>query len=195
MALISGLVLFTNVLSTYAYQHMVQYHYSMVAVPALAIGAVNAAGALHGRLRTAAVTAALATSVVAAALWGPLPFSRNELAYWAPSNPVAVAAREIVDEVPDGAVVSAHHSIAPHLSRRREIYMFPNPFRVVLYDDVDIEGTRLTERAERVEYLVLPVRRSAEESADFAAIDDAFVLVEANEHWQLFRRQGDLPPP
>ena len=44
VAAISALVLFTNILSTFWYQHQISYHYSLVAVPALAIGTVYAIG-------------------------------------------------------------------------------------------------------------------------------------------------------
>jgi len=196
VALISALVLFTNVLSTYAYQYMIQYHYSMIAVPALALGAVHAAGALAGRTRVVVVALAAGVSLLTATLWGPLPFSRNELAVWPPSHPGAVAAGDIADDVPVGAVISVHHSIAPHLARRQKIYQFPNPFRVVLYGpDISLEGTRLGDRAEDVEYVLLPVARSDEESADLARISAAFELVGSNAYWELYKRSGDLPPP
>ena len=50
VAAISALVLFTNVLSTFWYQHQIEYHYSLVAVPALAIGTVYAIGAVRDRV-------------------------------------------------------------------------------------------------------------------------------------------------
>ena len=49
VALISAGVLFGNVLSTFWYQYQVEYHYSLVAVPALAIGTVYAIGAIRAR--------------------------------------------------------------------------------------------------------------------------------------------------
>ncbi|MDQ3352722.1 MAG: DUF2079 domain-containing protein, partial [Actinomycetota bacterium] len=168
---------------------------SMIAVPALTLGAVYALGALGPQARMVVTAAALSTSLLAATLWGPLPFSRNEVVYWERSHPVAVSAREIVDAVPGDAVISVHHSLAPHMSRRREVYQFPNPFRVVLYEDVDIEGTRLVDRAERVEFVALPRARSEEETLDLARIEPAFELVIRNDYWELYRRAGPLPPP
>ena len=46
VAMISALVLFTNILSTFWYQYQIDYHYSLVAVPALAIGTLYAIGAM-----------------------------------------------------------------------------------------------------------------------------------------------------
>ena len=50
VAAISALVLFTNVLSTFWYQHQIEYHYSLIAVPALSIGTVYALGAVRERV-------------------------------------------------------------------------------------------------------------------------------------------------
>jgi uncharacterized membrane protein len=47
VAAISALVLFTNILSTFWYQHQIEYHYSLIAVPALSIGTVYAIGAVR----------------------------------------------------------------------------------------------------------------------------------------------------
>ena len=200
VALISALVLFTNVLSTYWYQYHVQYHYSIVAVPALVFGTIWAieqlpVSGLGGR-RVAVLFVVLGT-VVSALLWSPIPRGRAMPVYWAPSHPVAVAAREAVEVVPDDAVVAAHYRIAPHLAYREEIYQFPTPFRAVLYGvSLELEGTRLDERAERVEFLVLQKNMSAEAADDFAVIGDAFDEYFENEHWVVWQRDDSvaLPP-
>ena len=200
VAAISFLVLFTNVLSTFWYQYHIQYHYSLIAVPALVIGAVDALGAIPRAgvqlPRTPSLVLVMLAAVLAAYTWAPLPWSQIELAYWAPSHPVAEAARDILVEVPSDAVVSAHYRITPHLAHRREIYQFPNPFRIVLYgSDVSLEGSRHEVRAERVEYLVLQRDKSPEDEADWELIAPAFELVEANESWELYRRLPDEPLP
>ena len=46
---VGALVVFTNVLSTFWYQYQIEYHYSLVAVPALAIGTVYAIGEFRDR--------------------------------------------------------------------------------------------------------------------------------------------------
>ena len=194
VAAISGLVLFTNVLSIFWYQYQIQYHYSLIAVPALTLGAVHAIGVLRGHRRKIAIGAVMLTGLWSTILWGPLPWSRNDLAHWAPSHPGAQAARRIIEHVPEDAVLSAHHLVAPHLAHRQLIYMFPNPFRLVLYGPEDrLAGTRL-EKAEQVEYVVLPVNRTETEARDWDAIEDAFTVVSTNEYWVLYRREGSLSP-
>ena len=208
VALISGVVLFANVLSTFWYQYQIEYHYSLVAVPALAIGTMYAIGALRdrrvgaGRVRIpsrwAAVGAVGAASIVASSLWSPMPWSDAPSYFGDRDNVYAASARELLDDVPADAVVSANYRLTPHLAYRTEIYQFPVPFRVVLYGpDASLEGSRLAERADRVEFVLLPVSRDAQLEADWAAIGAAFDEVERNDFWVLYRRDRDtpLPPP
>ena len=99
-------------------------------------------------------------------------------------------------EIPDDAVVSAHYRITPHLAYREEIYQFPTPFRVVLYGpDISIEGSRLEDRAERVEYVMIPNAQDAQLQADWAAIAPAFDLVDSNNYWLLYERDPAVPLP
>jgi hypothetical protein len=196
VAMIGGLALAANVVSTFWYQYHVQYHYSLVIVPALALGTAYAVAAFGRHARTIAVGAVAVFAIYSAYLWGPLPFSRHELAYWAPEHPVAEQLRELIDDVPAGAVVSAYHRVTPHLAHRKQIYQFPNPFRVVLYGpDTSLEGTRLDDLAEQIEYVVLPVVKEPDNEADWEAISPAFDLVEVNESWELWRRSGRPLPP
>ena len=188
VALISSVVLFTNVLSTFWYQFHLEYHYSLVAVPALALGTVHALGVVRHRWRIWLVYAVAVMSVWTAFLWGPMGWAQKAPAYWPPSHPVAADARDIVRDVPGGAVVSAFHSISAHLTHRERIYQFPTPFRAVLYGpNDDLEGQRLPQ-ADDVEYVLLPLNRDAQVETDWRAIESEFELVRANRSWELFRR-------
>ena len=199
VAAMSALVMFTNVLSTYWYQFQVEYHYSIVAVPALVFGTIWAISHLPStgwRGRRVALIGVMAATGVSAFLWSPIPFGRSFPSYWAPDHPVAEAAREAVAEIPDSAVVAAHFRLAPHLAYRDEIYQFPTPFRAVLYGvGLELEGTRLTERAERVEFLVLQRELSQEASDDFALIEDAFDEYFSNQFWIVWQRDWLTPLP
>jgi uncharacterized membrane protein len=201
VALISSLVLFTNILSTFWYQYQIDYHYSLVAVPALAIGTVYAIGALSDRavvLRRRSVTVparSLALAVLAAAslttayLWAPMPWGRTALFYGQRENISATSARELFALIPDDAVVSANYRLTPHLAYRKEIYQFPVPFRVLLYGpDTAMEGQRLDERSERVEFVMLPVQLDDSLVGDWLEIEEAFVEIARNEVWVLYER-------
>jgi hypothetical protein len=109
---------------------------------------------------------------------------------WPPSHPVAEAARDIIRDIPDDAVVSAQYTITAQLARREQIYMFPNPFRVVLYGpntDLELMRARLPE-ADDVEYVVLPAQLDAQNSADWDAVKAEFEAVDSNEYWVLYQR-------
>ena len=82
------------------------------------------------------------------------------------------------------------------MAYRKEIYQFPVPFRVSLYGpDTSLEGSRLDERAERVEYVMIPVDQDAQLIADWLAIADAFDEVARNEIWVLYERNRDVALP
>ena len=209
VALISALVLFTNVLSTFWYQFQVEYHYSLVAVPALAIGTVYAIGAMRDRritgqagqtiavpVRLIAVIVLAATTMVTAFMWSPIPWGRNALYYGDPNNEYAVTARKLMAEIPADASVAAHYRLTPHLAHRSEIYQFPTPFRVVLYGpDASLEGSRLGARADGVEYVIIPTSRDEQLVGDWEAIAVAFDEVGRNERWVLYERDRSVELP
>ncbi len=188
VALISSLVLATNVVSTFGYQHQIFFHYSIIALPALALGTVYAIGVLRGRGRRLAIGAVAVMSLWTAFLWGPLPMARNPVAYWAPDYFVAEQAHDIMSGIPDDAIVSAHFVLTPHLARREQVYMFPNPFSRVLYGtDVSLEGTALP-AADDVEFVVLRTVRDPQAAEQWNAVAGAFDLVRVNDSWELYRR-------
>jgi uncharacterized membrane protein len=206
VAAISALVLFTNVLSTFWYQYQIRYHYSLVAVPALSVGTVYALGAIREHrtigsfslpMRAIGVGCVGVAALVTSFLWSPLPWGRTPLFYGNPDNAWASQAREIIELVPDDAVVSAHYRITPQIAYRDEIYQFPTPFRSVLYGpNGNIDGPRL---AERVEYVVLPIAGAGPTSfslVDWLVVAPAFDLVASNDYWELYQRDLDvaLPP-
>lgn len=189
VALIGMFALAANTISTFFYQHHIGYHYSIVVVPALALGTVHALGAMQSRWRGRMVTAVGIAAVWAALLWGPGPLARNPVIYWEPSHPVAVAAREIMAGIPADASVSAHYALCPHLAHRREIYMFPTPFRAVLYGPAMVqEGQRLP-AADTVEYVLLQAQREPGDAKNWLGVAADFTLVDSNDWWELYRRK------
>jgi uncharacterized membrane protein len=208
VALISGLVLFTNILSTFWYQYQIDYHYSLIAVPALAIGTVHAIGAMRDhvvrlggrsvrvRSRPLAMGVLAATTLLTAYLWAPMPWGRTPTFYGNTENVYATSARELFELIPDDAVVAANYRLTPHLAYRKEIYQFPVPFRVLLYGtDTSSEGQRLVDRSERVDVVMLPVRLDDDLLADWLAVEDAFDEVARNEIWVLYERNRSIPLP
>jgi uncharacterized membrane protein len=188
VALISLLVLATNMLSTFWYQYQIQYHYALVAVPALAMGTVWAISKMHQHRRSVAVALVVVTSVWSAYMWGAVPFSRNLPYYWPPDHPVAVDARSIIADIPADAVVSAQYSVTAHLARRDEIYMFPTPFSAELYGADDSLAYQRLPAADRVEFVVLPATLEGDDQAIWDHESSAFTLIEQNTWWRLYQR-------
>jgi uncharacterized membrane protein len=208
VALISALVLFTNVLSTFWYQYQIDYHYSLIAVPALTIGTIYAIGALRDRVvgargrslrvrsRPLAMGLLAAATLITTYLWAPMPWGRTPMFYGNTENVYATSARELFELIPDDAVVSANYRLTPHLAYRPEIYQFPVPFRVLLYGpDASREGERLDDRAERVEFVMLPVRIDDALVDDWLEIDVAFTEIARNEMWVLYERDRSVALP
>ena len=221
VALISGLVLFTNILSTFWYQFQVEYHYSLIAVPALAMGTIHAIGAIRDRrdvlarhsdadaddadrpvqqlfvpTRLMAIGVLAVTAAVTSMMWAPVPWSRTQLYYGNPDNIYAASMRKIISDIPDDAAVAAHYRVTPHLAYRTDIYQFPNPFRVDLYGSDDaIAGTRLADRADRIEFVVLPTSEDENLADDWALVASAFEEVDRNDIWILYERDKTVPLP
>ena len=188
VALVSGLVVLGNIVSTFWYQFHIGYHYSLVAVPALAFATVVGVSRLHRNSRPVAVAVVVTCSLLGAYSWTALPQARHQLGHWPASNPVAVAARDIIKNVPDDAVVAVYHALAPHMAHRERIYQFPNPFRVVLYGtDISKEGSR-DPAADTVEYVVLPLNMDADMAKDWASIAGDFRTVARNDSWGVWKR-------
>lgn len=104
--------------------------------------------------------------------------------------------REIIEVVPDDAITAAHYRVTPHMAHRTEIYQFPTPFRAVLYGpNGNVDGPRIPDRAERVEYVVLPLSPDDYPVEDWLVVNEAFDLVDANEIWAVYQRDFDVPLP
>lgn len=193
VALIAVGVLASNVISTFVYQHLIEYHYSLVVVPVLSFATVVAVARIPWRhVQRMAVGAVAAVAIVTAYLWGPLPFARHELAYWRPDFPNAVDARRLAHRIPPNAVVSAYHSYVPHVVRRERIYMFPTPFAAAYWGTYDREGRTLRFAAD-VEYVFLPTTLPPDLAEKWDRWRDDYVLDRRVGSASLYRRE-DLAP-
>lgn len=188
LAAVSSGVLFINVLSTYWYQYNILYHYSIVAVPALLLASVLGVCRFGAVGRTRAVVVIVACSILTSVLWAPHNLSFAARTMPTRGSPAVAAAHQILSELPPHESASLYDPLVPHAAHRREVYFFPNPFRVHLYGtDQSLEGTRLP-AADEVKYVVLPrfVLPDMQEVWDLEK--DAFEVVAENEYWLLYQR-------
>ena len=188
IALLGTLPLLSNLVSTFWYQSQIEYHYAVQFVPILVIGAFYGVSRVAEHLRTWLVSCVLAATVVCAYVWTPLPFARTQLPKWTPAHPAVAGAHAAMNEVPPDAVVSAYHTLTAHMARRERIYVFPTPYRRVLYGaDVFAKGDRL-DFAQEVQFVVLPRELDDEIRADWLSEQVFFRLVYGNDWWMVYER-------
>ncbi len=146
--------LLSNTLSTFGYQHNIQYHYQTLIVPVLVAAAVFGVARLASeRIRTGLVGLMLVSALCAAYLWGPL--GRNQGFVGDPRSPNVRASNEAIEMIPEDAGVSAFYTFVPHLTHREHIYEFPNPWRATNWGAFDREGQELP-FTEEVDYVIGP---------------------------------------
>lgn len=189
VAMVSVLVLIGNTVSSFWYQFHIEYHYSLVAVPALLIAVIVAVGRVGVTMRRVLVLGVVVTSLWSASLWSYVPFRIDDHLHWGAQHPVALAAKEMYPFIPAQAKISVLHSTAPHLTNRKEIYQFPNPFRIVLYGpDTSLEGQR-SPLADGIEFVLLPRVLDPDNLKDWQKVSSGFYEYKSNQYWQLFARK------
>jgi uncharacterized membrane protein len=175
VAVTAALVLFTNVISNFGYQHIIAYHYSMVLLPTIAMGTAYAISRLKTTTRRAIAVSIVGLSTLwCAYLWGAFPWN-TQVGHWSPSYPAVTAINQVKKQVPPNAVISAYYSFTPHLTHRERIYMWPTPFHAVYWDTYKQEGQCLP-IANDVQYLMLPPGVS-DNARVFDSIMDQFQVV------------------
>ena len=188
IALLGTLPLLSNLVSTFWYQSQIEYHYAVQFVPILVIGAMYGISRMAEHLRTWLASVVLAASLVCCFIWTPLPLMRTEMPRWSPSHPAVAAAHEAINKVPANAVVSAYHTLTAHMARRERIYVFPVPYRRVLYGpNVFAKGDRL-EFANEVQYVILPRKLEGEAAIDWQNEQYFFDVVFGNDYWTVYER-------
>jgi uncharacterized membrane protein len=156
LLLLSGPLL-ANGLSTFLYQHQIEFHYGAMVVPAAFVAAILGLARLRKRrLRQALVVVLLIASCLSAWLWGPLPHTRHPMAWNHGRTDYSRTVDEAIALIPADAVVAADSTIAMHLDRRREIYELPNPWYQRNWGAGDATGEPLPDRAATVEYILAP---------------------------------------
>lgn len=189
IAAIAGLVIFTNIFSSFWYQYHIEYHYSFVVVPVLVIGTVFAIGRLRKKWRRILVAFCALSTLVCAYLWAPLPGARTRVAYSGSSNPAVIAARVALSKVPDDAVVSAYHPLTAHLARRTRIYAFPVPFKRALYGMDAFASGDILPFTNEIEFVILPASMDEGMQKTWREVSAQFAISYANEWWIVYQRK------
>ena len=187
--LIAAPVLASNVVSTFWYQHQIEYHYSIVAIAPLVVATVLGIKKLGPKWGKVAMAAVVSCSLVTFIFWGIHPLATHPRVALTAGSPVARSGLDIIKNIPDDAVVSAYDPLTAHLGHRRQVYFFPNPFKALYYGvDDSLEGKELP-AAKDVEYVILPRAMGEELRWDWARVSDQFEEIDSNQFWQVFKRR------
>jgi len=189
-ALLALLVLLENILSVDPYMHQIIYHYSMRAVPALAIAV---AWAISRQRRRSVRYVVTATTFVCALwsciLWGLAPFSLHpEPIDTAAASQITPALGYLEQVLPANASVSALDYWDSHLDHRTHIYVWPAPF-IPSNWGLPSNATATLPPAQSVTYLVLPTHLSPAQNADvFARIRADYRVLRQADDITLYER-------
>jgi len=146
--LVAAPMLVVIVLAGIAWVQDYRYHYVAIPLAITFVATVEAMRRLRKpRLRVITTVVILFTSVLSTLSWGVGPLSKSwDRGYWPISRdenyfdilfgatnaidhwPKAQAKREAISLLADDASVSASYNVNPHLTHRREVYEWPNPW-------------------------------------------------------------------
>jgi uncharacterized membrane protein len=140
----------------------------------------------------------LLTTVTATVAYGPFTMV-YDLDDFSQSEHV-MKGKNIISEIPEDSSVSADPLLLPHLTHRKEAYMFPNPFTTFMYGRefwVLEEGTE--EGQTKVDYVVMDLSRvspsySLERYTVFVSdfVDnDNYGLIKLDDSYALFMKGAD----
>ncbi|MFA4843512.1 MAG: DUF2079 domain-containing protein [Candidatus Margulisiibacteriota bacterium] len=168
-----------NVLSGTGYIRSIYYHYNYIQTAILFFALVDGLKFLRRRFFAAdKAVKFLGWIVFVFALAGNLAFSHFPLPRQLPllleraNNYCSKANQAKLDAlklIPADAKVSASFAFVPHLSHRREIYLFPNPFRPMLWGQWFQEGKGLPPALGHVDYLVIDQPNLSAEDGEILA--------------------------
>jgi len=136
---IGGGSLFLNTFSSWSYAHSIKYHYTAAIIPFTFISLIFAISKFRKRKKIFYVLfAILIFSSIASNIYiGPEKTSIKNYDHiidvFLNYNNFSEEEKTIytlINIIPDNASISANHWVTPHLANRKEIYFFPNPFRV-----------------------------------------------------------------
>ncbi len=129
------------------YVRDIRFQYTALMLPGLMLATVEVlAGAWRRRRAVGRVLLGwvLLCSVSAAFVRGPLPGSLAAW-NWKLAEPARATLDRAVAMVPSDARVAAADNIAPHLSHRRALYDFPNPFGWMIYGSSQADAAKPTD--------------------------------------------------
>lgn len=187
--------LLVNSISAHSYTHQFQYHYTSIVLTGIFLGSIHTiawARKYCEWLKVILPVFLLLTSVYTHVQWSPSPLGKSfKSGVWAKPNEKHEVIRTALKLVPDNANVTATYYIVPHLTHRKKIYGFPNPFRVVYWGH---DGTNGHDPGE-VDHLVIDTQLTGSHRdlyEDLVGEDGPFEVILSSKNIELARRKNFL---
>ena len=162
--LIAGPQLLVNAISAHGYTHDFRYHYNSIVIVGIFLGTIETIYWIGRRWVVAKFTlplVVLISSITSNIYWSPSPFGESyNSGIWVQPNEKHTAIRAALDLIPADAAVTTSYYIVPHLTHRKLIFEFPNPFRVANWG---ISGENGWDPAD-VDYLLIDTRHTGEDT-------------------------------
>jgi uncharacterized membrane protein len=156
--LIAAPQMLASVIGSTPYARMIKYQYTSVMIAPIMIASIQGAF-VFWRFRVATYLLPawlLGCSIVTNLQWAPSPWNDRDFVVWAQPDPRHDSLRQALSYVPPGASVTASYQLLPHLTHRRHIYDWPNPFAPAVWGNDDCVGLP---DPRTVEYVVLDMRQ------------------------------------
>jgi uncharacterized membrane protein len=121
-----------NLASVNDFTRKITFHYAALPLVALILATVEGIWliARTSEQRRVLVGLVLAASLLATVLWGPSPIGKEyQRGWWARHDRRQATMEAAIALVPGNAAVSASYRLVPHLTHRKTVYDFPNPFK------------------------------------------------------------------
>lgn len=192
VTLIAAPQLLVNSISAHGYTHNFQYHYTSIVLTGIFLGTAHAMAWIGNYFKFLKILLPVFLVIVAAYThiqWSPSPLGKYfNSGVWAQPNARHKSLRDALELVPENANVTATYYIVPHLTHRKLIYEFPNPFRIVYWG---LDGTNGGNPAD-IDYLLIDTRLLGSDKnlyTDLVSNDGPFEIILSHDNIELARRK------
>jgi len=181
----AGPQMLASVIGASPYARSIRYQYTSVMIAPIVIASIEAAGWMwrYQIVRRFLIPWLLVFAYVSNVAWSPSPISANS-GVWAVEVDRHETMRDAVALVPDGVSVTATYALGPHLSRREQIYDWPNPWVPSYWGNDDTY--RLPDPSE-IEYIVVDRNHVGEAQRELLA-----GLIETGGEFEVLLDRDDV---
>ena len=190
--LIAGPQLLVNSISAHSYTHDIRYHYNSIVIVGNFLGVVEAIAWIGRRWVVAKFIlpmVVMISSVISNIYWSPSPFGDSySSGIWVQPQGKHQAIRAALELIPADAAVTTTFYLVPHLTHRKLVYEYPNPFRIANWGIAGENGGNPAD----VDYLVIDTRHTGSDKELYESlVSDAgpFQVIYSVDKIQIAQRK------